>query len=178
MDKRDLIRSTADLIAPLAIDAPSQHWLNSDATFSYCWPCARKAAWAEVGDGGECPAEPERTWENNKVEEKIAEAIDGGTWYSGTSDTPQSCETCGCTLSFSLTAYGVEYTLEGFEADSLMLDNLANPSCVYELKEMFDGIENIEDDNQALLDAIYDSAVMVRQLLDEPYTPPPERIAA
>ena len=85
------------------------------------------------------PLPPETEWYNRSdVEEEICDGIDGGDWYSGISDTPQFCESCGQILKFRLTAYGVEYTLEGFAAASIGPETIANSAAVYELREMFE----------------------------------------
>jgi hypothetical protein len=101
------------------IDPPSQHWLSSDATYSYCYPCARKARAAEMG----IPAPPDEpsgfSWEPGVDEaqatyREFEAGIDGGFDTSG-DDSPQSCETCGSTLRYTLTDYGVEEEIAGFE---------------------------------------------------------------
>lgn len=86
---------------------PSQHWLYSDATYSYCWPCARQARWEEMGNVGPAPFESDRWWKRDPIEDNIREGIGGGDWYSATSDTTCQCETCGDTLHYWLTDYGL-----------------------------------------------------------------------
>lgn len=152
----------ADMLAPLACEPPPQHWLSSDATYSYCYSCARLARWLEMDVIGPVPP-PSNSWDRDETEERILEGIEGGNFYSGESDTPQSCETCGCTLRFSLTSYGVEYTLEGFEASTIDPSNLENPDCVYELREMLDHGAWHKDD--ALVAEIVATATVVRQML-------------
>lgn len=98
------------LVPPL--DPPALHWLDSDATYSYCWPCARKARWHEMGNVGEPPAESD-WWNRDPIEENIRSGIDGG-FDSASSDTPESCEICGCTLQHTLTDYGVSAELSHF----------------------------------------------------------------
>lgn len=130
-----LLCEVADMIHPFASDPPCQHWLCSDATFSYCWPCARLARWFEMDRMG--PPPPPSDWfDRSKTDEEILEGIDGGDWYSGESDTPQSCEMCHCLLRFSLTSYGVAYTMEGFEAPSIGPEILDNADAVYEIEQI------------------------------------------
>lgn len=149
----------ADMIQPLASDPPCQHWLESDATFSYCWPCARLARWFEMDRMG--PPPPQSHWyDRSAVEEEIIDGIDGGDWYSGESDTPQHCEMCGCLLSFSLTNYGVSYTYEGFEAPSIRPEVLNNPDAVYELHEMLSQGAWIDD--REMIAALIDTANAVK----------------
>jgi hypothetical protein len=85
---------------------PDQHWLDSDATFSYCWPCARQARWEEMGNVGPAPFET-AFYYRDPIEENIRDGIDGGVGYSGTSDTTVQCEACGDTLHYWLTDYGI-----------------------------------------------------------------------
>jgi hypothetical protein len=178
LDKIEMVRSTAALLSPLAITPLPQHWLMSDASESYCYSCARKAAWAEMGNTGEPPEPARYSFERDEAQEAIAEAVDGGEWYSGTADTPQSCTTCHATLRFSLTAYGVSYAIEGLGAEEVTLDALANPDFAYELMELFEAIGEVEDDALELIDEVACSALKVRSLLNEPYIQPPERLAA
>lgn len=98
------------LVPPL--DPAPCHWLNSDATYSYCWPCARQTRWEEMGNVG--PAPFETAWYyRDPIEENIRSGIDGG-FDSSPSDSPESCEVCGCTLRHTLTDYGVESELDHF----------------------------------------------------------------
>lgn len=151
----------ADMIQPLASDPPCQHWLCSDATFSYCWPCARLARWFELDRMG--PPPPASDWyERTEVEEEIIEGIDGGDWYSGESDTPQYCEMCGCLLRFSLTASGVDYTYEGFDPPSIGPEVFDNPDAIYELHEMLSQGAWVRE--AALVDALIKTATVVKAL--------------
>jgi len=110
---RELEWQLYELVPPL--DPPPLHWLDSDATYSYCWPCARKARWHEMGNVGEPPIESD-WWNRDPIEENIRSGIDGG-FDSSPSDTPEACETCGCTLRHTLTDYGVAAELDHFAAN-------------------------------------------------------------
>ncbi len=157
-----MLCEVADKLRPLESDPPCQHWLCSDATYSYCWPCARLARWFEMDRMGPLP--PPSEWYNrSEVEEEINEGIDGGDWYSGESDTPQSCEMCHRLLRFSLTSYGCSYTLEGFEAESIGPETLANPDAVYELRQMLD--QGAWDKDDELTAELVRTATRVNEIL-------------
>lgn len=110
-----------DVMPPL--DPESLHWLSSDATFSYCYPCARKARLEEMGLATWPDAGTGYTWERTveqdaaaDLERELEEGIDG--WFdSSPSDSPESCETCGRTLRHTLTDYGVIAELDHFASD-------------------------------------------------------------
>ncbi|HWU32820.1 MAG TPA: hypothetical protein VN108_08100 [Marmoricola sp.] len=110
-DRLDALeRQLYELVPP--IDPPALYWLDGDATYSYCWPCARKARWHEMGNVGEPPFEAD-WWAHDPIEDNIRSGIDGGFDGSG-SDCPESCELCGCTLRHTLTEYGVSAELDHF----------------------------------------------------------------
>lgn len=154
-----LLCEVADMIHPFASDPPCQHWLCSDATYSYCWPCARLARWFEMDRVG--PPPPPMPWyDRTEIDEEIVEGIDGGDWYSGESDTPQSCEMCHCLLRFSLTSYGVSYTMEGFEAPSIGPELFDNANAVYEIEQMLN--HGAWDKDPELVAALMDTAEAVK----------------
>jgi len=93
------------------IDPPGCHWLNEDAGTSYCWECARKAAWKSLGRAGEPPAEPD-WWDRSEDEKLIRDKIDGPS--SGESDSGEACHTCRRTLSHLLSGTGVDEELGHF----------------------------------------------------------------
>ncbi|MGR4893395.1 hypothetical protein ACIPPQ_20415 [Sphingopyxis sp. LARHCG72] len=98
------------LVPPL--DPAPCHWLDSDATFSYCWACARQARWEEMGNVGPAPFEI-AFYYRDPIEENIRGGIDGG-FDASASDSPESCEGCRRTLRHTLTEYGVETELDHF----------------------------------------------------------------
>ncbi len=108
-----------------------QFWLESDAGPSYCWPCAIKARAEEFGFG--IPLHDSNRWCcETDLEEAFYEGIDGGRDLEG--DSTQHCDTCGTTLSYILTDYGVDeevgYWLENplcevRAEDTYALDRLA-----------------------------------------------------
>lgn len=85
------------------IDPPALHWLNSDATFSYCWNCAIVARGREFELG---PLLVVSRWHPDEWERRFFEGIDGG-FDGAPSDHPERCEICGCTLRHTLSDYGV-----------------------------------------------------------------------
>lgn len=89
------------------IEPPAQHWLDSDAGASYCHPCAIKARAEEFGFGP--PLQPDWWRRETKLEQAFWDGIDGG--FDTESDVTEACETCGKTLSYILTDYGVEEEL-------------------------------------------------------------------
>jgi hypothetical protein len=106
------------------VDPPPQYWLSSDASPSYCHDCALKARAEEMGLT-EPPIEPDlygEQWRTDRggyetarnVWREFVEGIDGGFDTSG-DDSPRACETCRCTLDYTLTDYGVEEELACFE---------------------------------------------------------------
>lgn len=98
------------------------YWLMSDASASYCYPCARKAVAAEmeIVDTGEPTSRWDMEEEDRDTEELFRDAIDGGYGYSGESDVTASCETCGATLAYTLTDYGVRDELAAAEDDEIV----------------------------------------------------------
>lgn len=94
------------------IDPPPLHWLDSDASYSYCWPCARKARWLEMGNVGDPPWEAD-WFDRDPIEENIRSGIDGG-FDGSSSDHTEACEMCGCTLRHTLTDYGVGQEIDHF----------------------------------------------------------------
>lgn len=100
----ELVTELVELVPP--IDPPFQHWLNpGDASYSYCWPCAREARWHEMGNVGQPPFEAD-WWQCDPIEENIRSGIDGG-FDTLSGDSPEACEICRRTLRYTLNDYGV-----------------------------------------------------------------------
>lgn len=103
------------------IDPPALHWLSSDATYSYCWPCAKKARLKELGLAAWPDVGPSFSYDRTAEQQAAAElvetienGIDGG--FDGLpGDQSESCESCGCTLRHTLTEDGVLDELNHFE---------------------------------------------------------------
>jgi hypothetical protein len=90
------------------------HWLESDCGTSYCGDCGEGARGAEFDLG--VPLTPHR-WHRTDLENAFWEGI-GGT-IDGNSDNTEACDTCGKTLSYILTDYGVEQELDHYRAHPL-----------------------------------------------------------
>lgn len=104
------LRVVCKLVPPIRPGAA--HWLNSDASESYCAECVRTARAAEMGLAA-APEKPNKyTWDYTEEDQKAVDllhefddGIDGG--FVTNSDSTEQCETCGCTLSYILTECGV-----------------------------------------------------------------------
>jgi len=95
------------------IDPPYQHWLcDGDDGETYCWPCARTARWHQMGNVGPPPFEAD-WWLRDPIEENIRSGIDGG-FDCLNNDSTVSCATCGCTLAYTLTEYGVQEEIASY----------------------------------------------------------------
>lgn len=131
-----LYRVSREIMAMVPpIDPPPQYWLDSDATFSYCYPCARKARATELGLA-EPPAE--RDWfERSEADEEFEDGIDGGAWYSGESDSTVACQTCGETLRYSLTDYGALSEIDHFLEFPVSQQRGIDGETTYALDRMF-----------------------------------------
>lgn len=129
---RDLEQRIYAAVPP--IDPPGCHWLNEDAGTSYCWDCARKAAWLRMGNSGDPPAEPD--WSRRtKVEERIRDRIDGPA--SGESDSGEACETCRRTLAHLLTDTGVGQELDHFSTNPITDGDTIDGEQSYVLSRIF-----------------------------------------
>lgn len=81
-------------------------WLYSDATESYCKEHAIEARGREFDMG--VPFITDQ-WRTTPIEEAFYDGI--GRHWDGESDTTEQCTTCGKTLSYILTDWGVEREL-------------------------------------------------------------------
>ncbi|WP_138921228.1 hypothetical protein [Novosphingobium pentaromativorans] len=107
-----------------------QYWLDSDAGPSYCRKCVIAARGREFELGP--PLEDAPFYRRTDLEDAFHDGIDGG--FDTTSDSTSACETCGTTLSYILTDYGVEQEINYYreapicalrDEDSYALDRLA-----------------------------------------------------
>ncbi|MDE2597767.1 MAG: hypothetical protein KGL44_12915 [Sphingomonadales bacterium] len=125
---RDRIWRICEIVPP--IKPEPQFWLESDCGPSYCHSCAIKARADEFGLG--VPLRDSNRWHcETDLEEAFYDGIDGGRDLE--SDSTAACYSCGETLSYILTDYGVTeelgYYLESPLAsvraeDSYALDRL------------------------------------------------------
>lgn len=122
------------LAAVPAVDPPGCHWLNSDATHSYCWPCAREAAWRELPSIGPAPVEVD-WWLRDPMETLIRDRIDGP--QSGESDGIEHCHGCGRTLDCLLTDHGVDEELGHYAEHPIAPDETVDGERTYALSRVF-----------------------------------------
>lgn len=121
------------LNAVTPIDPPPQYWLESDCCASYCRQHARDARWIEMGNVG--PTWPDQDWyRRDEINRNMNEGI--GCYMphnAGEGDSSAVCDTCGCTLDYILTDYGVEQEIDYWlenplaivrDEDSYALDRL------------------------------------------------------
>lgn len=117
-----------------------QHWLESDAGPSYCWSCAIKAREEEFGLGP--LLDPTKSsWLHTELEDAFFHGIDGGEWCSAECDGPEQCYTCGKTLHYWLTDYGIDEELAGFEDSEFSADLY---EIAYSLDRLFELVEEDE----------------------------------
>lgn len=93
------------------LDPPPLHWLESDASASYCRECVIQARGKEF-DLGRPLADPD--WFNrSEWEDAFFDGIRGHPYRcAGESDIPESCHTCGVTLDYWLTDYGISEEID------------------------------------------------------------------
>lgn len=133
----ETLAAAANILRPFTANPPPQYWLSSDATYSYCGECVWLAAWFELNRIGPPPRDV--SWHLcREIHEEINDRIDGGSWCSGSSDSPQYCEMCDRLLQFRPTEYCVGYMIEGLEPKNITISRVKEPDVAYELYEMFD----------------------------------------
>lgn len=99
----------ADLeLAYPSIRPPAAFWLVSDAGPSYCRPCAVKARAKELKL--DKPPQDGPSYRRSDKGDEFFEGIDGG--FDTNSEHAEHCDTCGDTLSYILTDYGVDAELD------------------------------------------------------------------
>lgn len=133
------------------IDPPGCHWLNEDAGTSYCWDCARKAAWTAMGKTGDPPAEGD-WWKRTKVEQGIRDRIDGPA--SGESDSGEACATCSRTLEHLLSDHGRDEELAHFAQNPIAPGDTFDAEQSYVLSRIFLNLDVPGGDEERTLAAI------------------------
>lgn len=118
------------------IDPPACHWLDSDAGPSYCHTHAWEARWKQLPSFGDCPPVPD-WFRRSPLEEIMADGIDGCAGMGGQSDSPEACETCGCTLEYLLTDHGREEELDHYTRDRIMPGDAITGETTYALSRIF-----------------------------------------
>lgn len=109
---------------------PACYWLESDSCESFCFDHAVEARGREFDLG--VPLNPYApVYLLTDLEQAFYDGI--GVTKDGESETSEQCATCGKTLSYILTDYGVAYELEGWlEGPPAKLD----PEVVYALDRL------------------------------------------
>lgn len=93
-------------------EAPSCYWLDSDCGASFCREHAIEARAKEFGFG---PLLRDPAWyRRNEMDDAFFEGVSSGR--DGESDTCETCDVCGKTLSYVLTDYGATSELDHFLA--------------------------------------------------------------
>lgn len=135
------------------------YWLDSDAGPSYCWDCAIKARGYEFEFGP--PIENRPFYQRTELEDAFYSGIDGG--FDTTNDSTGMCETCGTTLSYILTEYGVEQEIDYYrraplialrDEDTYALDRLALNVWAGSPKSMLVGVAIAINQAFRLLDGV------------------------
>ena len=116
------------------LDPPAQHWLESDTGPSYCRQCAIAARGKEFELG---PLLADVEWYARDAWQEAFFSGIGAYAHrcAGESDVPEACDTCGVTLDYWLTEYGIAEEL-AFWADEEMSSNLSE--IAYGLDRLFE----------------------------------------
>ena len=112
------------------IEPNPMYWLDSDCGPSYCRQCVIMARGKEFELGP--PLSDRPSYCRTDMEDAFFDGIDGG--FDTTNDSTGACDTCGVTLSYILTDYGVEQEVDYYREaplcvlrgeDTYALDRLA-----------------------------------------------------
>jgi len=114
------LRQAVNSAAP-DLDPPPQHWLESECSESFCRKCAIAARGREF-ELGPLLHDPDG-WERTPWEEAYYEGISAYMHRcAGESDNTEACATCGITLSYWLTDYGIVSELDHWEGAEMSGD--------------------------------------------------------
>lgn len=152
--KRLVILERQIIAAVPPVQPQACHWLDSDSAPSYCRKHAWEARWGEMPTVGPCPEEPDR-FRRSDFDEFLASGIDGRMQgMPGESDGPLRCDTCGCTLEYVLTDYGVAEELSHFEAYPVRLGDKVDGEHTYALTRIFMNLDRSGADPDKLAAAL------------------------
>lgn len=130
----DLERAIRTAVPP--IDPPGCHWLVDHSGTSYCWPCARAAAWNQMPTMGPVPDPvPSYMVERHSLQEMLHDRIDGPSW--GNSDTAEYCDTCECMLAHLLSDSGQDDEIAHYRENPVDLDDTIDGEMTYALSRTF-----------------------------------------
>lgn len=121
------------------VQPPPVHWLEADASEIFCYEHARDARWIEMGNVGPTYPDTDR-WSQRRddVQENMHEGI--GAYMErcpGESDHSEACATCGCTLEYLLTDYGLDEELAHFDEHPVVPGDDINGEVTYALTRLF-----------------------------------------
>ena len=139
------LRMAVCKVAP-ELDPPAQHWLESEASASYCRQCAIAARGKEFELG---PLLEANEWyERDAWQDAFFAGIAAYAHRcAGESDITEACDTCGVTLDYWLTDYGIKEEL-AYWADAEMSENLSE--IAYNLDRLFE----CEDEDRGAVEAL------------------------
>lgn len=101
-DLRQAVCSAAPDLNP-----PAQHWLERDCSASYCRKCVMTARGREFELGR--PLADVDFYDRDEWEDAFWEGISSYAYrQAGESDVTESCYSCGITLDYWLTDYGIK----------------------------------------------------------------------
>lgn len=126
-----------------------QCWLTSDASDSYCYPCAREARARELRMIVTPPPVP--WYARNEFDRWFEEEIDGGYPGQMPSDSPAFCATCGEMLAYDLTEAGIIDEVAAFlECEFTQI----TPAVAYMLDRLWDHGRSPEDNPKLVVSLI------------------------
>jgi hypothetical protein len=144
MDWLDL--RTAVCSAAPWLDPPAQYWLESDCSASYCRKCAIAARGREFELG---PLLVDSDWhQRDDWEDAFSAGISGyAHGCPSESDITETCATCGVTLAYWLTDYGIKQELDHW-ADAEMSGDWSE--IAYNIDRLFECDDEDREEVRAL----------------------------
>lgn len=125
------------------LDPPNQYWLESEGSISYCRKCAIEARGKEF-ELGPLIAESEYVFYRDQWEDAFFQGIGCYAYGASPSDSTEQCETCGVTLDYCLTDYGIAEEIDHWSKSEMSGDI---SEIAYNIDALF---ECDEDDGPAL----------------------------
>jgi hypothetical protein len=128
------------------LNPPPMHWLESDASASYCRRCIMTARGAEFDLG--TPLADTDYYQRDEWEDAFWEGI--GSYphrQAGTSDVTETCYLCGVTLAYWLTDAGIKEELHHW-SDAVMSGDLSE--IAYNLDRLFECADEDQQEVRAL----------------------------
>lgn len=140
------------------LDPPPQHWLESECSISYCRDCAIKARGKEFELG---PLLKEPDWyRRTEWEDAFFDGISSYAYRcAGESDHTEACYTCGVTLDYWLTDYGIEEEIDHWSRSEMSGDL---SEIAYNLDRLFECKDEDRDAVRALAERFLEHASTVK----------------